>query len=48
MTAADHRQKAEHNERFIDTVFDDYVADPGPFVDWVVTAILYVAVHTTA
>ncbi len=45
MTPADHRRKAEHNERFIDTVFDDYVANPSPFVDWIMTAIFYVAVH---
>jgi len=45
MTANDHHKKADHNEQFIDRMFGDYVTNPSPFLDWVVTAIFYVAVH---
>jgi len=45
MTPQDRHKKADHNEQFIERMFGDYVASPSPFVDWVVTAIFYVAVH---
>ncbi len=45
MTAGEHRQKAAHDEQFIDAVFGDYVANGTPFIDWIVTAVYYTAVH---
>lgn len=45
MTPAEHRQKSQHNEEFIDTVFGDYIRNPTAFLDWVTTAIFYAALH---
>ena len=45
MTPEEHRKKAAHDEQFIDEMFGDYVANTTPFLDWVVTAIYYTAVH---
>jgi len=43
--ADQHKRKSEHNENFIDSTFGDFVANPTVFIDWIVTALFYVAVH---
>lgn len=40
-TADQHRQQAEHNRTFVQS-FD---LDTSPYLDWVVTAIFYTALH---
>lgn len=40
-TADQHRQQAEHNKAFVQS-FD---LDTSPYLDWVVTAIFYTALH---
>lgn len=38
-TEADHREKADHNQKFLGTI------DPKDYPDWVVTVCFYKAVH---
>ena len=45
MRADQHKRKSEHNENFVDSTFGDFVANPTVFIDWIVTALFYVAVH---
>jgi len=44
MNCAHHIALAEHNEAFIDS-YGDYEKDPTPFLDWIVIATHYAALH---
>jgi len=44
MNCAHHIALAEHNEAFVNS-FGDFEKNPTPFLDWIVIAIHYAALH---